>query len=101
MLIYLFIYLFLGNIIGQSSNWRRVINGFRLLRRNMRKYAFVSVYPKHLHRSVYISTDGGRLCRPYIIIDQNGESRVNKEHLMFLRLKVKNFQDFLDEALIE
>ena len=52
-----------GNILGVTRNYRRLITTFRLLRRSGLLSGFVSIYPSHKHRCVYVSSDGGRLCR--------------------------------------
>jgi DNA-directed RNA polymerase III subunit RPC2 len=42
--------------------------------------AFVSVYPSHLQRSVNVACDGGRVCRPYIIVEKT-RPRVKSRHI--------------------
>lgn len=44
-----------------------------------------------------ISSDGGRLCRPYIIV-KNGESLVQEKHIESLKHGIKTFDDFLNEG---
>lgn len=53
----------LGNILGLVKNYQRLIRYFKLARRHGYINAFVSIYPHHQTRAVYISCDGGRLCR--------------------------------------
>uniref|UniRef100_A0A069DXS3 DNA-directed RNA polymerase subunit beta n=1 Tax=Panstrongylus megistus TaxID=65343 RepID=A0A069DXS3_9HEMI len=89
-----------GNILGITGNYRRFIKTFRLLRRCGRINGFVSIYPNHKHKFVYISTDGGRLCRPYIIIE-NCQPLVKQEHIDQLKHGIRKFQDFLNDGLIE
>ncbi|XP_014242782.1 DNA-directed RNA polymerase III subunit RPC2 [Cimex lectularius] len=89
-----------GNILGITGNYRRFIKIFRLLRRCGRINGFVSIYPNHNHKTVYISTDGGRLCRPYIIVE-NMQPLVKQEHIDQLKAGIRNFQDFLNDGLIE
>lgn len=55
---------------------------------------YVSIYPSHLHKCVYISSDGGRLCRPYIIVE-NGQPLVTKEHIDHLQRGIRSFEDFV------
>lgn len=53
----------LGNILGLVKDYQRLIRYFKLARRHGYINAFVSIYPHFLTRAVYISCDGGRLCR--------------------------------------
>ncbi|KAL1131980.1 hypothetical protein AAG570_011591, partial [Ranatra chinensis] len=89
-----------GNILGITGNFRRLIRVFRLLRRCGKINSFVSIHPNHKHRCVYISTDGGRLCRPYIIVE-NGAPLVKQKHINDLSNGIRKFQDFLNDGLIE
>ncbi|KAJ4436785.1 DNA-directed RNA polymerase III subunit RPC2 [Periplaneta americana] len=91
---------FQGNILGVIKDYRRLVRIFRMMRRNGYINGFISIYPQHQHRCVYISSDSGRLCRPYIIVDK-GQTLVKKEHIDELIQGVKNFEDFLNEGLIE
>lgn len=89
-----------GNIIGAIRKYRRLITWFRIMRRNGYISNYVSIYPSHIHRCVYISSDGGRLCRPYIIVD-NGVPLVEESHLNQLEKGVRSFEDFLHDGQIE
>ncbi|XP_076753191.1 RNA polymerase III subunit RpIII128 [Xylocopa sonorina] len=89
-----------GNILGIVKNYHRLVNVFRLLRRNGLINGFVSIYTQHQHRCIQISSDGGRLCRPYIIV-QNGEPLIQYDHIRQLEHGVRSFQDFLQDGLIE
>lgn len=71
-----------------------------MLRRKGHISAFVSIYPSRKQRTVYISSDGGRLCRPYIIV-VNGQPLVKEEHLEQLDRGIRKFQDFLNDGLVE
>lgn len=89
-----------GNILGVIKDYQRLVRIFRMMRRNGFINGFISIYSQHKHRCVYISSDGGRLCRPYIIVDK-GKPLVKQHHINELILGVRNFQDFLNEGLIE
>ena len=65
-----------GNILGVVRNHPKLVRVFRAARRRGIVSQFVSIYPHRASRCVYISSDGGRLCRPYIIV-QNGVPRVS------------------------
>lgn len=61
---------------------------------------FVSIHTNHLQRCVYIHTDGGRLCRPYIIVEK-GVPLVRQVHIDELNGGSRKFDDFLADGLIE
>jgi DNA-directed RNA polymerase III subunit RPC2 len=69
----------------------RFVSQFRRLRRARRFSEFVSIYVNHHHRTVHIASDGGRICRPMIIVER-GRSKVTSEHTMvstsFLRFAI-------------
>lgn len=89
-----------GNILGVIRNYKRLVNSFRLLRRHGMISSFVSIYPNHSQKCVHISSDSGRLCRPYIIVDRS-KSRVTAVHMEELASGLRVFQDFVDEGLVE
>ncbi|XP_064100061.1 DNA-directed RNA polymerase III subunit RPC2-like [Macrobrachium nipponense] len=89
-----------GNIIGVTREHRRVVRVFRAMRRNGVISGFVSIYPHNKHRCVYISSDGGRLCRPYIIVE-SCRSSVTDDHIRKLNRGLMSFDDFLHEGLVE
>ncbi|TFK47216.1 beta and beta-prime subunits of DNA dependent RNA-polymerase [Heliocybe sulcata] len=89
-----------GTIIGLTRYPARFVSNFRKLRRAGKFSEFVSVYINHHHRTVQIATDGGRICRPMIIIE-NGKPRVNSEHISMLKKGEMTFDDFLHRGLVE
>ncbi|KAJ8920655.1 hypothetical protein NQ315_004794 [Exocentrus adspersus] len=89
-----------GNILGITKHYKTLIKEFRLMRRKGYISGFVSIYPNYLHRCIYISSDGGRLCRPYIVVE-NGQPLVTEKHMFELEKGVRGFEDFLHDGLIE
>ncbi|OAD47023.1 DNA-directed RNA polymerase III subunit RPC2 [Eufriesea mexicana] len=83
-----------GNILGVIKNYQRLVNILRLLRRKGLINGFVSIYTQHQHRCIQISSDGGRLCRPYIIV-QNCKPLLQEEHIKLLERGIRSFEDFL------
>lgn len=69
-----------GTIIGLTKYPIRFVSQFRKLRRARRFSEFISIYTNHHHRAVHIACDGGRICRPLIIVE-NGRSMVTSEHI--------------------
>ncbi|KAJ2079782.1 DNA-directed RNA polymerase III complex subunit Rpc2 [Coemansia sp. RSA 988] len=89
-----------GLILGITRSAQRFVRQFRTLRRNGRIPAFVSVFIDDHRKTVNISADGGRICRPVIIIDK-GISRVTAEHIQQLLAGKLQFDDFLRLGLVE
>ncbi|KAJ6476252.1 hypothetical protein C8R45DRAFT_1009358 [Mycena sanguinolenta] len=89
-----------GTIIGLTRYPTRFVSQFRRLRRARRVSEFVSVYINHHHKAVHIASDGGRICRPTIIVE-NGRPRVTSEHISLLKKGAVTFDDFLRKGLVE
>ena len=90
-----------GLLIGIVMDPKMLVLILRTLRRKRKISEYVSVSINHLHKSVYIATDGGRLCRPYIIVNRSGRPKVTSEHLKMLTHKKMKFNDFIEKGLIE
>lgn len=69
-----------GSIVGLTRFPARFVANFRKLRRSGRISEFISVYINHHHHTVHIASDGGRICRPMIIVE-NRRPRVLTEHI--------------------
>ena len=52
------------------------------------------------HKCVYLASDGGRLCRPYIIVE-NERPLLRQAHIDKLNLGERTFEDFLKMGIIE
>ncbi|KAK3098091.1 hypothetical protein FSP39_016018 [Pinctada imbricata] len=89
-----------GNILGVIRNYQKLVKTIRLMRRAGYINEFVSVCTNHSHKCVYISTDGGRLCRPYIIV-KDCHPLVESRHIEELSQGFRSFDDFLKEGLVE
>ncbi|MCL4124386.1 UNVERIFIED_CONTAM: hypothetical protein GTU68_027524 [Idotea baltica] len=89
-----------GNILGVTRYRDKVVQVFRLMRRKNYISGFVSIYIHKKHKCIYISSDGGRLCRPYIIVT-NGQPLVKQDDIYKLCRGLMTFDDFLYEGLIE
>ncbi len=88
-----------GNILGVIQNYSKFVKMFRILRRCGRVNEFVSIYPNHQLKCVNISSDGGRVCRPYIIVE-NRIPKVTSDHIDMLT-KGMEFEDFVRKGLVE
>ncbi|KAG1686323.1 DNA-directed RNA polymerase III subunit RPC2 [Nymphon striatum] len=89
-----------GNILGIIHNYKRLIRQIRQIRRAGKISEFISIYFSNKHKCVYISSDGGRVCRPYIIV-KDGHSTVTQEHIEELNQGLMCFEDFLFSGLVE
>ncbi|KAJ2834824.1 DNA-directed RNA polymerase III complex subunit Rpc2 [Coemansia furcata] len=89
-----------GLILGITRAALRFVRMFRMLRRSGRIPAFVSVYIDDHRNTVNISADGGRICRPLIIVE-NGVSRIKDVHIQELMSGKLQFDDFLRLGLVE
>ena len=87
-----------GHILGVHQDPARFASDFRLLRRRGRVGEFVSVHTTT--GNVYIASDGGRVCRPLLIVE-NGELLVKQVHLDALKAGQWTFNDFLTQGLVE
>ncbi|ENN80451.1 hypothetical protein YQE_03125, partial [Dendroctonus ponderosae] len=86
-----------GNILGVTTNYQNMISIFRLMRREGQISSYASIYVNFLHKCIYISSDGGRLCRPYIIV-QKGQPLLNQSHMTELEKGIRSFADFLHDG---
>ena len=89
-----------GNLLGLTQAPQDFVSKFRALRRAGYVNAFVSVYTNLSQRAIHIASDGGRICRPMIIVER-GAPRVTAEHIVKLKKGVMSFDDFLAAGLIE
>ncbi|KAF4400699.1 hypothetical protein G4B88_001254 [Cannabis sativa] len=86
-----FLVIFNGHILGKHRRPQGFATTIRMLRRAGKIGEF---------RCVYIASDGGRVCRPLVIVDK-GIPRVKEHHMKELMDGVRTFDDFLREGLIE
>ncbi|KAF9074479.1 hypothetical protein BDP27DRAFT_1214540 [Rhodocollybia butyracea] len=89
-----------GTIIGLTRYPKDFVLHFRKLRRARRISEFVSVYINHHHHAVHIASDGGRICRPMIIVE-DGRPRVTSNHISELKRGELTFDDFLRKGVVE
>eukprot|EP00039_Didymoeca_costata_P008121 m.108328 g.108328 ORF g.108328 m.108328 type:complete len:1159 (+) comp13958_c0_seq4:354-3830(+) len=95
-----FIVLLNGILLGVTKRPREIIQDFRRLRRAGYVSEFASISIHHKLQTVNISCDGGRVCRPYIIVD-NSHPRINEEHIREINIGVRSFEDCLKDGLVE
>ncbi|ELR20086.1 DNAdirected RNA polymerase, beta subunit [Acanthamoeba castellanii str. Neff] len=89
-----------GMLLGVHRAPHTFVRNFRLLRRSGKMSEFVSVFIHYGQRSIYIASDGGRVCRPLIIVEK-GRPRVETRHIKEVTDGFRTFDDFLKEGRIE
>ncbi|KAI9296304.1 DNA-directed RNA polymerase III subunit RPC2 [Neoconidiobolus thromboides FSU 785] len=89
-----------GQVLGITKRPFKFVADFRKLRRSGYISEFVSIFIKDSHKSINVSSDGGRICRPLIIVE-NGIPMVTEEHLKRLEREEIEFDDFLKLGLVE
>lgn len=89
-----------GQIAGLHRDPSKFTKDFRELRRKGIINEFVSISQDSNKKCITIAFDYGRLARPLIIVE-NGFPKVQPHHLMKLKQKEMNFNDFIKQGLIE
>ncbi|KAI9593941.1 DNA-directed RNA polymerase III subunit RPC2 [Syncephalis fuscata] len=89
-----------GELLGVTRDPQRFVTLFRQVRRAGRISPFISIYINSHHRNVHIASDGGRICRPLIIVD-NRRPRVKAKHIQMMSEGRMAFDDFLEQGLVE
>jgi DNA-directed RNA polymerase III subunit RPC2 len=97
-----FLVLLNGLILGVHTRPRELVKNLRSLRRRGLAGEFVSFYLHEGQRAVHIATDGGRVCRPLIIVDEvTGLPKLNQVHLEALALGTCDIRDMLRQGIVE
>lgn len=92
-----------GIILGAHTAPDQLVAHLRQMRRRgLGAGEFVSVYFHPEQRAVHIATDGGRVCRPLVIVDQEtGLPKLKQRHLEGLALGTMHIKDLLREGVVE
>ena len=97
-----FLVLLNGLILGIHTRPKELVRNLRTLRRRGLAGEFVSFYLHEGQRAVHIATDGGRVCRPLIIVDEEtGLPRLKQIHLESLALGTIGIRDLLRKGIVE
>ena len=89
-----------GVMMGIHRHPEEFVRNFRRLRRVGRVGPFVSVYRTVSQKTINISCDGGRVCRPLIIVDK-GKPLVSDQDVKDVIHGVKTFDDLIKEGKVE
>jgi DNA-directed RNA polymerase III subunit RPC2 len=91
-----------GLILGVHSRPKELVLDLRTMRRRGLVGEFVSVYLHEGQRAVHIATDGGRVCRPLLIVDEtSGQPKLKQAHIEGLVLGTMGIQDLLRQGVVE
>eukprot|EP00578_Thalassiosira_sp_NH16_P002919 CAMPEP_0181137936 /NCGR_PEP_ID=MMETSP1071-20121207/33970_1 /TAXON_ID=35127 /ORGANISM="Thalassiosira sp., Strain NH16" /LENGTH=1106 /DNA_ID=CAMNT_0023224721 /DNA_START=74 /DNA_END=3392 /DNA_ORIENTATION=- len=97
-----FLVLLNGLILGAHMRPLWLVKSLRTLRRQGQVGEFVSFYLHAGQRAVHIATDGGRVCRPLIIVDEHtSEPRLMQAHVEGLALGTIHIKDLLRQGVVE
>jgi DNA-directed RNA polymerase III subunit RPC2 len=88
-----------GLIVGAHSRPLHLVDKVRKIRRMGVIGEFVSVYLNVVQKAVYIATDGGRVCRPLILVE-NGKSKLTQAHVDGLGTTL-DLRSLLSDGIIE
>jgi DNA-directed RNA polymerase III subunit RPC2 len=89
-----------GVLLGVHRQAAKFVNDLRMLRRAGKINPLVSVYRTVMNQTINISSDGGRVCRPLIIVDR-GIPRFKDQDIKDLMHGIKKFEDFVTSGKIE
>lgn len=92
-----------GALIGVHRHPHKFLNNMRLLRRQGQIGEFVSIYHHENTKSVVISSDAGRLCRPLIIVEKKKMKFDPAIHIPLMSGENPEwtFKDFLIHGVVE
>jgi DNA-directed RNA polymerase III subunit RPC2 len=91
-----------GLILGLHRQPHLFAARMRALRRRCLVGAFVSVFVHEDHKAVHVASDGGRVCRPLIIVDpRTHRPKITAAHLRDLDLGLRDFHSLLAEGAVE
>ncbi len=90
-----------GTLLGAHRDPGRLAVSLRQMRRCGRLPYDVSVAVSSVQQSVTVSCDGGRLCRPLIVVDGEGNPALRQGHCEELARGVRTFDDCLADGLVE
>ena len=92
-----------GIVLGAHTAPQKLVDHLRQMRRRgLGAGEFVSVYFHLEQRAVHIATDGGRVCRPLVLVDEStGLPKLKQRHLEALALGTMDIKDLLREGIVE
>ncbi|CAE7902219.1 POLR3B [Symbiodinium sp. KB8] len=89
-----------GLLLGAHRRPYDFAKAFRIFRRAGILGEFVSVYVHDGLRAVNIASDGGRICRPVVVVEQ-GQPRLTARHMRDLAAGLVDFNSLLSTGVLE
>ncbi|ODV91820.1 hypothetical protein CANCADRAFT_76153 [Tortispora caseinolytica NRRL Y-17796] len=89
-----------GTLVAVTKNKPGFVSKFRNMRRKGLISAFISIHSNDKTQSINIATDGGRICRPLIIVT-NGTPHLTEQHIQGLRDGTYDFDHLLATGIVE
>ena len=93
-----------GVPMGLLQGKRRImkfISALRSLRRFCKIDSFIGFSLSHIRKSVSISCDSGRICRPLIILNDQGILHLKPSHFLELINAKRTFDECINDGLLE
>ncbi|ETV80770.1 hypothetical protein H257_06254 [Aphanomyces astaci] len=91
-----------GIIIGTHVNPKGFVSRLRRIRRAGLLGEFVSVMLHDVQRVVYIASDGGRVCRPLLLVDAATQKpRLTQRQITELQTGVRTISSLIQEGVVE
>ena len=89
-----------GKLVGTVDNPEEVVKYLREKRRRGELSPYTSISYNEESNDIHISTDGGRIIRPLIVVE-NGKPKLTEEHIEKLKKGEITFSDLVKEGVIE
>ncbi|EGR34802.1 DNA-directed polymerase III polypeptide B, putative [Ichthyophthirius multifiliis] len=89
-----------GQIIGLHKDPEKFAEKLRFMRRRGKIGTTISISTNSEKKVVYLDTDGGRLCRLLIVV-QNKTPILTEEHIKLLKNRQKSYDDLIKMGIIE
>eukprot|EP00930_Biecheleria_cincta_P046228 TRINITY_DN31884_c0_g1_i1.p1 TRINITY_DN31884_c0_g1~~TRINITY_DN31884_c0_g1_i1.p1 ORF type:complete len:1203 (-),score=178.11 TRINITY_DN31884_c0_g1_i1:56-3379(-) len=94
-----------GNLLGIHRRPKRFMSNLQQLRRRGLVGEFVSIYEDEGWHGIFVASDGGRLCRPLIIVENGKPCFIPEKHVPLLLRRPEDggmsFTDFLKQGVVE
>lgn len=74
-----------GAWMGMNQNPALLLHNLRIWRHDDVDASQVSIIHNIEHREIHIQTEAGRTCRPLFVVDDEGQLRLTKQHLVALQ----------------
>ncbi|CAK5062073.1 unnamed protein product [Meloidogyne enterolobii] len=87
-----------GSVVGITDDIENILSTIKMMRRKGFLNPFVSVSKNA--NSIHLASDGGRLCRPYIIVE-SGVPLLKQSQIEAVKNGTKTFDNLISEGVLE